>query len=169
VALLPFVTVPTINEQTQQEIGDMPQIRQSITDHVKFTQVLAPLVQAAATVATAYVDMRDYDFVDFVIDVGVNTNNTVDAKARECTVSSAGSPSDIAGAAITQIPGGASGTIKKVISVRKDTMTKRYALVSVTIGAGVSGAAIAITAVQYRKAGYEPVVQDANTTEVVKV
>ena len=146
----------------------MPEIRQSITDHVLFTDVINPQSVGAATTVGVYVDMRDFDYVDFLISVGaVDAGGTVNAKARECDVSSAGAPSDIAAAAITPITDTGDNRLV-VISVKKETMTKRYALVSITTA--VSAAIfISALAVQYRKVGYEPVAQDTATKEVVKV
>ena len=147
----------------------MPELRQSLTDHVVASQVFAPqAINKSTTVATAYVDMKDYDCVDFFLSFGAK-DSKVDAKLRECDVSSGGAPSDIASGAITQIPA-ATATLVKVLSLKKETMSKRYALVSITTdGTGAAANYTDVIAVRYRKTGSEPVTQDATVTERVKV
>ena len=53
-------------------------MHQSITDSVKVSQSIAPKSVAAAATVGLYVDMKDYDFVDFPISVGaIDAGGTV--------------------------------------------------------------------------------------------
>jgi hypothetical protein len=144
------------------------QVHQALVESVKVSQSIAPKSVAAAATVGVYVDMRDWDFVDFLISVGaIDAGGTINAVARENTVSSAGSSTDIAGTAITALDDTDDNHII-VISVRKETMTKRYAHVTVTTAVG-SAMLISAIAVQYRKTGNTPIVQDTTVAEVVKV
>jgi trehalose-6-phosphatase len=95
-------------------------------------------------------------------------------KVQESVNADGSSPSDVTSAAITQIAA-AGDNVLKVISVRKETLTKRYVGVLVTSGAGTNGSNDAVLAQAYRKSGSTPVTQaeaGANhygTTERVKV
>ena len=146
---------------------------QSITDSVLFSMVLLPLLyNNTDDPASKFVDMKDYDYVDFLILIGA-TDVTVDGKAVESVNANGSSPSDIASSNVTQVAANGDNRML-VISVRKSTTTKRYVGVQITVGNSV-GANVAVVAMRYRKTGNLPVTQEAAgsnsylTAEVVKV
>ena len=150
------------------------QIHQSVTDSVLASMVLLPKTYLKNTTpSTFFVDMRDFDYVDFVIMLGA-TDCRVDAKAQESAGADGGTPTDVIGAAITQIA--ANGDNRQVVlSVRKETTTKRYVGVLLTTFNEGTSADLAVEAIRYRKVGNLPVPQSPAGTytyltgEVIKV
>ena len=148
-------------------------MHQSLFESVKGTMILLPLLRDNDVVESEGVDMRDFDFVDFVIMVGA-TDIVVDAEAVESVNANMGTPSDVAGSDITQIAS-TEDNRTVIISVKKSTLTKRFAGVKVTIGDGILGANVAVLAVQYGITGLLPVTQHPSggeayeTAEIVKV
>lgn len=147
---------------------------QSITDSVLTEMVLLPLLRDTLATQSKFIDSRDYDFVDFMLLHGASDDETVDMKVQESVNADGSAASDVTDAAITQIAA-AGDNVLCVISVRKETLTKRYVGVLVTQGAGTNGSNDAVLAQAYRKAGNLPVTQAAaganhyGTTQVVKV
>lgn len=149
--------------------------RQSITDTYLMSMVMLPKNWNNNTsygAASFFVDMQEYDFVDFLLQVGA-IDQLIDAKVQESVNADGSSPSDVSGAAITQI-GTTSDNRMVVVSVRKTTLTKRYVGLAVNVPSGTTNS-LATMAVQYGKNGALPVTQSPAGTytyltgEVVKV
>ncbi len=131
---------------------------QSITDSVLTEMVLLPLLRDTAATQSKFIDSRDYDVIDFFLLHGASDDETVDMKVQESTAADGSGATDVASASIVQIA--ASGdNVLCAISVRKETLTKRYVGVLVTQGAGTNGSNDAVLAQAYRKSGSLPVTQ----------
>lgn len=149
-------------------------MHQALVDSVKAAMVLIPQVKNGGAASSKFVDMQGWDSVDFLVAIGA-TDTTVDAKLQVSDNADGSSPTDIAGAAITQVSGTGDNRMA-VISVKRDSIAGRYVGCVVTAGSGTSGAAIAVTAVRYApNATTLPVTQEAATAnsyataEVVRV
>lgn len=127
---------------------------QALIDSVKGAMVLLPLGRAAGTVASKFVDTNAYAFVEFWILLGA-TDGVVDAKLQESVNADGSTPSDVTGGAITQIA--ANGDERMVvISAKAETLTKRYAGISITVGAGAVLDDYAVVAFRWGKDGLLP-------------
>jgi len=148
-------------------------VHQALVDSVKASMVLLPLLRDNVAAASKFVDMRDFEYVDFLVQVGA-VDIVVDAKAQESVNADGSSASDITGSNVTQIAATDDNRMV-VISVRKATTTKRYVGVLVTVGDGATGANVSVAALRYGKAGELPVTQETAgadayaTAQVVRV
>lgn len=149
-------------------------MHQSITDSVLTEMVLLPLLRDTLATQSKFIDSADYDFVDFYLLHGASDDETVDMKVQESVNADGSSASDVTAAAIVQLAA-AGDNVLCVVSVRKETLTKRYVGVLVTQGAGTNGSTDAVLAQAYNKSGMTPVTQAAaganhyGTTQRVKV
>lgn len=95
------------------------------------------------TVIGDSVDRAGWDQATFLVGVG-QTDATVDAKVQEDDDPAFGSPADIAGAVISQVTA-AGDNAEKVIEIDlSPAARKRYLRLLVTVGAGATGAALAV-------------------------
>lgn len=143
-------------------------VRQSATDTYLFSMTGLPLSVSGTTQLSKFVDMARFDYVDFFVYVGANATS-VDAKVQESVNADGSSATDVSGGAITQL---VAANQMAVISVKKSTLTKRYAGVLVTT---VGVAVVAQSAMQYGELGNLPVAQTAAgsnsyaTAQVLKI
>jgi hypothetical protein len=103
----------------------------------------------AATVTGLAIDTLGYEGVEFVIHVN-GGNRAIDAKVQRDDAAGFASPTDITGAAITQIAGG-TAKATKVISVYKPA--ERYVRISVTGSGGSTNRTVAAIARKYGPSG----------------
>lgn len=135
--------------------------------------VLLPLLRDDTAVASKFVDMNEYEGVDFLVLVGA-LDTTADVKAQESANADGSLPSDITGAAVTQIADDGDN-VMVVISIKKETLTKRYVGLSFDPGNGILGVNGAAIALRYGKNGMLPETQEEAgsnsyaTSEVVRV
>jgi len=145
----------------------------SLFDSNKATMILLPLNRDDAVYHSEGVDMRSFDYVDFLLQVG-NIDTTLDAEVEESDNADMSIPSDVAGSDITQITGLGDNRMV-IISVSKEALTKPYVGLKITIGNGIVGAYCGVVAVQHGKTGRLPVTQHPSggeayqTAEVVYV
>lgn len=132
----------------------MPGYHQSPLDIMLATQVVNPQTGNNTTVNGTAVDMAGWDGVYFVVMVGA-TDTTVDAKLQD---SADGTTfADISGASLSQWSATDDNKAKAIDIWRP---SRRYVRPVVTIGAGTSGAVVAVLAVRYRGTGRRPPTQD---------
>ena len=135
--------------------------------------ILLPLLRDDTAVASKFVDMREYDNVDFLILVGA-LDIEFDCKVQESVNADGSLPSDITSALITQVASTEDNTMY-VISVKKETTTKRYVGLSADPGNGILGVNCAAVALRYNKTGMLPETQEVAgsnsyaTDEVIRV
>lgn len=102
-----------------------------------------PVSQAAGTVTTGWVDMRDFHSLTALIQTGtLGASATLDAKLQQATSSGGAGAKDISGKAITQIVK-ASGDNKQATIDLRDTELDvnggfRYVRLSMTVGTATS-------------------------------
>lgn len=148
-------------------------MHQALVDSVKASMVLPPGLRDDTAAASKFVDMREYDYVEFLILVGA-TDTTFDAKVQESDSADGSNEADVEDADITQV--GADGDNRMVVvSVHKSALSKRYVGVLATSGDGTAGVNNAVIALRYGKSGRLPETQETAgdnsyaTAEVVRV
>lgn len=137
----------------------------SLLERTSLVQTIDPVAAGASTATNgAAVDMQGWDGVVFVAMVG-NTDRTVDQKVQSDDNSGFSSPTDITGAASTQVS--ATGDSKSyAIDVWRPG--ERFVRHIVTSGAGGTATLIAGFAIRYRATGRLPISQHATVGELIK-
>lgn len=108
-----------------------------------------------AAVTSDWADMRNFDYVMFVVNVGA-TDITVDAKVQSADDASGTNAADISGLAVTQL--GATDDNKQVVLiVSHDELNgdDDFAAVVVTVGDGTTGAIVSAVGIGFGS-DYEP-------------
>lgn len=138
----------------------------SPAEHMAFSLGLSPQSIAASTAANGnIVDMSGWSGVLFVLALGA-VDGTQDMKAQGDDAVGFGSPTDITGAAITQVA--ATGDDKiYILDVWRPT--ERFVRAVVTNGAGAVADFQCVLTIRYGRAGVLPPVQHASLGELKKV
>ena len=103
------------------------------------------------TKASGWVNMADFDYVDFIISTtDADADTTVNAKVQCDTAGDGNAISDITGLAITQFTAAATAKLA-VLRVRADQLAagKPYSRVLVTAGNGTSGSVTSIVSLGF--------------------
>lgn len=139
---------------------------QSPAESMSFSLDVPPQSIAASSAVNGNgVDMQGYEGVLFVLAVGA-LDGTQDMKVQGDDNSGFSSPTDITGAAITQVS--ATGD-NKLYLLDVYRPTERFVRSVVTNGAGAVADFQGVIAMRYRVAGIIPITQHADVGELVKV
>lgn len=139
----------------------MASYHQTPLEEMLVTQVVHPQSANNTTLNGASVDMAGWDGVSFIIMVGA-TDTTVAMKAQSSSDNA--TFSDISGASITTYSATDDNQAAILDLWRPGS---RYVRPVVTVGAGTSGAVVAVLAVRYRGSGLRP--PALGVKELVKV
>jgi hypothetical protein len=139
------------------------------SDQVSLLAVMNPVSQAAATVTSGWVAMKDVDAVLAVLQTGVlGAGATIDAKLRQATSSAGADAKDITGKAITQLVKANNDNNQAMINCRADELDVNggftHVQLSITVGVAASLISAAILGVNGR---YQPVAHVATAVQVV--
>lgn len=142
-------------------------MHQALFDDVKFTLIEEPQdnTPTSFTEAAYRVDMKDYDYVDFIIAVG-SLADAPTFKVVENTAATGGSSSDVSGATSAEVNDSTGDESLIIISVRKETLTKRYVTIAYGYDAdGSSPSLVSIVAARYGGSRMKPVSQLSADTD----
>lgn len=112
-------------------------------ERVAILATIDPVSQAAGTVNTGWVDMRDFHSITALIQTGVmGASGTLDGKLQQATSSGGAGAKDITGKAITQIVKASGDNVQATIDLRDTDMDVsggfRYVRLSLTVGTAAS-------------------------------
>jgi hypothetical protein len=144
----------------------MPNIH-VLSSHVSVNQDIDPIsVSSAATVNGDSLDMQEYDGCLFLLTVGaIAATGTIDAKITSDALTAFGSPTDVPGAAITQIDD--TGDDKVYAIDVHGKMPEQFIRIEVTDAVAVARVR-GVVSIRYR-GRRAPVVQPADVAELVSV
>lgn len=140
---------------------------QSPFEELKYTQCINPADLGDGATNGSVIDMQGWDGIVFIAIAGaLGAGGTLDLKAQGDDAVGFGSPTDITGAAITQVPD--TGDNKSyMLDVWRPT--ERFIRGVVTIGGAGVAVVVGLVAVQYRFSGKTPITQDATVGSIKKV
>lgn len=140
-----------------------------LSEHLAVVERLSPVSQAAATVTTGWVSMKDAKRLIAIIVTGVlGAAATVDAKLQQATDTSGTGAKDISGKAITQLVKASNDNNEAVINLADDELDIANGFNSVRLSLTVGTAASLISAVLMTGTSFEPA-SDFNKATVVQV
>jgi hypothetical protein len=120
---------------------------------MQFLQGLAPVSASSGAQNGAVIDTTDYEGVVFILEVGVMTaTGTLDMKIQRSAALAFGSPTDITGAALTQLLAASGGS--KCYAIAVPTPSQQYVRCVVTPATAAS--VFGVTAIPYGKRGTRP-------------
>jgi hypothetical protein len=126
------------------------------------SQAMAPASSSTARNGSA-IDMQGWDGCEFILEVGdIASTGTLNAKVQKDDNSSFSSPTDITGAAITQLGDTGDNTVI-IISVREPSERYLRIVVTAATAASISG----VTAIRFSAHGAVPPTQAASQVVVV--
>ena len=132
-------------------------------------KVAAPIVLVDGILPAVYLDMSDFDYVVFLLEVGVMAApDQIDMQVVQATASDGTGSKNITGALITQIVDGQDGEYVS-IEVKGSALDVDNAFRFVAVDIQVTGTALgAVLAFRYRGGGLPPT-QDADYSEQIQV
>ncbi|KKN48920.1 hypothetical protein LCGC14_0648180 [marine sediment metagenome] len=144
----------------------MPNIHE-LSSHVAIDQVIDPIsVSSAGTANGDSLDMQEYDGCLFLLSVGaIAPTGTIDAKITSDALTAFGSPTDVPGAALTQIDDIGDDKVYAIDVHGK--MPEQFIRIEVTDAVAVARVR-GVLAIRYR-GRRAPVVQSADVAELVSV
>ena len=127
-----------------------------ISEGLALAATIDPVSQAAGTVTTGWVSMKDAKRLLAVIQTGVlGASATVDAKLQQATDTSGSNSKDITNKSITQIVKASGDNKQAVINLADDELDIANGFVAVRLSITVGTAASLIAAALYLGASYE--------------
>lgn len=134
-----------------------------LSNSILTQQEIAPANLAANTNGTT-IDMQGWDGVEFEFNIGVMASGvTFDAYVQNSANSNFSGPTNISGAALTQVANTSNATLQ-LLDVFKPSL--RYVRLSTIPGAGVFAGVVSR---RYRRTGTLPPTQATTTNQVVSV
>jgi hypothetical protein len=140
-----------------------------LSEHLALVERLVPVSQAAATVTTGWVSMKDTKRLLALISCGVlGASATVDAKLQQATDTSGTGAKDISGKAITQLVKASNDNNEAIINLADDELDIANGFNAVRLSLTVGTAASLIAAQLWAGTSFEPA-SDLNKATVVQV
>lgn len=137
----------------------------TLYEEVLTSQEVAPIsLTGGATANGAGVDMKGWDGVLFVVEVGVMTATaTLDGKLQHDSVSNFASPTDHA-PTLTQLLAASGGSKEYVLNLKAELLAAGERYVRLVLTQATAAVVVGATAIRYRRSGGLPPTQAATQT-----